>query len=178
VVALAAALSLPPETDAGGPFHGRDLVLLITLIVIVATLVAQGLTLRPLMRALGLTDRRAAEQEEALARERAAAAALEVLADVCRRHQIPEDSREWLRREFEFRRDRYRARAADGGDPDLEERSRKVAAADNELLEAGRSAVVELEARGDVRAEVAQRVIRDLDLDSARVGDSGDSVSI
>jgi monovalent cation/hydrogen antiporter len=177
-VALAAALSLPPETDAGGPFPGRDLVLLITLIVIVATLVAQGLTLRPLMRALGLTDRRAAEQEEALARERAAEAALEVLADVCRRHQIPEDSREWLRREFEFRRDRYRARAADGGDPDLEERSRKVAAADNELLEAGRSAVVELEARGDVRAEVAQRVIRDLDLDSARVGDSGDSVSI
>jgi CPA1 family monovalent cation:H+ antiporter len=170
-VALAAALSLPPETDAGAPFPGRDLVLLVVLIVIVATLVAQGLTLRPLLRSLGLTDPGAAKHEEAHARARAAEAALEQLDEVCARHGLPEESQEWLRREFEFRRDRFAARVQDGGDPELEKRGHMIAAVDSELLAAARSAVVDLEAAGEVRADVAQRVLRDLDLDSARIGE-------
>jgi hypothetical protein len=143
---------------------------LIALIVIVATLVIQGLTLRPLMRVLGLTDRRQAEHEEAYARARAAEAALERLDEVAREHELPDESRNWLEAEYASRRDRYAARAHDGGDPNLEERNRRVEAADAELLDAARDAVIELEARGDVRSDVAQRVLRDLDLDSARVG--------
>jgi hypothetical protein len=46
-----------------------------------------------------------------------------------------------------------------------------VAGPDCDLLDAARDAVIELEARGDVRADIAQRVLRDLDLDSARVAD-------
>jgi hypothetical protein len=46
-----------------------------------------------------------------------------------------------------------------------------MAKADSELLEAARSAVMELAARGEVRAEVAQEVLRDLDLDNARISD-------
>jgi Na+/H+ antiporter len=170
-LALAAALSLPAQTDAGKEFPGRDLIVLMTLIVIVATLVAQGLTLRPLLRALGLTDREAVANEEAHARARAAEAALERLDEVARRHDLSDRSRTWLRREYEFRRDQYAARARDGGDDALEERSRKLAAADSDLLDAARDAVVELEAKGDVRSDVAQRVLRDLDLDTARVGE-------
>jgi CPA1 family monovalent cation:H+ antiporter len=171
-VALAAALILPAETDAGTPFPGRDLVLLITMIVIIATLVAQGLTLRPLMRALDLTDPGAVEHEEAIARTAAAEASLDLLDEASERHGLSPESRDWLRREFERRRDRYRAIAEHGGDPELERQTERITAADAELLDAGRSAVVELEARGDVRAEVAQKVLRDLDLDSARVGET------
>jgi Na+/H+ antiporter len=171
-LALAAALSLPATTDSGDPFPGRDLIVLITLIVIVATLLAQGMTLRPLLRVLGLTDRDLARREESQARARAAEAALERLDEVARRHELPDGSRRWLRREYEFRRDRFEAQAQNGGDSELEARSEKVAAADSELLDAARAAVVELEARGEVRADVAQRVLRDLDLDSARVGDA------
>ena len=171
-IALAAALSLPPETDAGDPFPGRDLILLMALTIIVATLVIQGLTLRPLLRRLGLTDREAAEREESYARAKAAEAALDRLEDAAREHDLPERSEQWLRREYEFRRDRYGARLDDEGDGRLEERGRKIAAVDDELLDAARAAVVELEASGDVRAEVAQRVLRDLDLDSARIDDA------
>src|SRR3954447_1479635 len=89
-LALAAVLSLPATTDSGAPFPGRDVIVLVTLIIIVATLVIQGLTLRPLMRALGLTDRERAEHEEAHARARAAEAALEQLDDVAKRHELPE----------------------------------------------------------------------------------------
>lgn len=141
-------------------------------IVIAATLIAQGLTLGPLLRALGLTDREATEHEEALARRRAADAALELLDEAARRHELPDESVDWLRREYEFRSDRFGAQADDGGDERLEERHRRVAEADSELLEAARNAVIELEARGDIRADVAQRVLRDLDLDSARIAET------
>jgi CPA1 family monovalent cation:H+ antiporter len=170
-LALAAVLSLPSKTDTGAPFPGRDLIVLITLIVIVATLVIQGLTLQPLMRLLGLNDPERARQEEAHARTRAAEAALERLEEVAREHDLPEPTRKWLEREYAFRRDRYAAQAENGGDAKLEDRNQRLAEADEELLAAARNAVIELEARGDIRADVAQRVLRDLDLDSARVGE-------
>src|SRR6266567_4513636 len=43
VVSLAAALALPDTIRDGSPFSGRDLILLLTFIVILATLVLQGL---------------------------------------------------------------------------------------------------------------------------------------
>ena len=45
VVALAAALSLPLTTSAGDPFPDRDILLVLTSFVILATLVGQGLSL-------------------------------------------------------------------------------------------------------------------------------------
>jgi Na+/H+ antiporter len=73
-VSLAAALALP----AG--FPQRGLVLFISFGVVLGTLVIQGLTLRPLMRWLGLEHDDAVEREIRLAREettRAAAAAMD-----------------------------------------------------------------------------------------------------
>jgi CPA1 family monovalent cation:H+ antiporter len=170
-VALAAVLSLPQTVDGGAPFPGRDLVLLMTLIVIVSTLVAQGLTLRPLLRSLDLTDPEALEREDAVARERAAQAALAQLSAAAERHGLDESNRDWLEREYAFRSRQYGARVDDGGDAELEEQKSRMAKADSELLEAARSAVMELAARGEVRAEVAQEVLRDLDLDNARISD-------
>jgi CPA1 family monovalent cation:H+ antiporter len=170
-VALAAVLSLPQTIDGGDPFPGRDLLLLMTLIVIVATLVAQGLTLQPLLRSLDLTDPEALHREDAVAREHAAQAALAQLSAAAERHGLADENREWLEREYAFRSRQYGARVDDGGDDDLEEQKRRMAETDSELLEAARSAVIELAARGDVRAEVAQAVLRDLDLDNARITD-------
>jgi hypothetical protein len=61
-----------------------------------------------------------------------------------------------------------------GGDDELEEQQRRIAETDSELLDSARAAVMELAASGEVRAEVAQEVLRDLDLDTARIsGESG-----
>jgi len=73
-VSLAAALALP----AG--FPQRGLVLFVSFGVVLGTLVIQGLTLRPLMRWLGLEQDDEVEREVRLAREettRAAAAAMD-----------------------------------------------------------------------------------------------------
>jgi len=54
VVALAAALALPEFLANGQPFPQRNLIVFLTFAVILVTLVLQGLTLPPLIRALGL----------------------------------------------------------------------------------------------------------------------------
>lgn len=57
VVSLAAALSIPLTINQGQPFPYRNLILLITFMVILVTLVLQGLTLPWLIRVLKPEDR-------------------------------------------------------------------------------------------------------------------------
>jgi CPA1 family monovalent cation:H+ antiporter len=56
VVSLAAALSIPVALDGGIPFPHRNLILFITFIVILTTLLVQGLTLPYIIRRIGLPD--------------------------------------------------------------------------------------------------------------------------
>lgn len=165
-VALAAALSLPTEVDGGGPMPGRDLVIVLVLFVIVGTVFLQGLTLRPLINRLGLTDPEGPEREELLARRVATDAALERFEEAADRHELGDEERTWLQREYMLRRGQ-----AEGDEDGAAAAAALDAAAqtDLELLEAARQAVLDLEERGEVRSEVAQDVIRQLDLDSARL---------
>lgn len=57
VVSLAAALSVPLLTNEGQPFPFRNLILFITFIVILVTLVFQGLTLPWLIKKVHMTDK-------------------------------------------------------------------------------------------------------------------------
>lgn len=57
VVSLAAALSIPVEMDNGELFPHRNLILFITFIVILVTLILQGLTLPGLINVLNITER-------------------------------------------------------------------------------------------------------------------------
>jgi len=79
VITLAAALALPERVGAG-PFPFRDLIVLTSFAVVIGTLVVQGLTLRPLIRALDLHDDDPVGREVGAARERALEAALGTFA--------------------------------------------------------------------------------------------------
>jgi CPA1 family monovalent cation:H+ antiporter len=69
VISLAVALSLPQTTHAGEPFPGRDLIVFVTFVVILVTLVGQGLTLPLIIRRLGVeTIAGHTEEQELLAR--------------------------------------------------------------------------------------------------------------
>src|SRR5262249_30381837 len=68
VVSLAAALALPTVLGDGSPFPHRDLLVFLTFCVIFATLVLQGLTLPPLIRAVGLAGAAGPNCEEREAR--------------------------------------------------------------------------------------------------------------
>src|SRR4029077_18838325 len=82
IVSLAAALALPLTTATGAPFPFRAEIILITFSVIFATLVVQGLSLAPLIRALKLKQDGTLEREEKQAGEHAATAALLRLDEV------------------------------------------------------------------------------------------------
>jgi len=75
IITLAAALALPERAD-GEAFPYRDLIVLTAFAVVIGTLVIQGLTLKPLIRALGLRDDDPVGREVDAAREGAVAAAL------------------------------------------------------------------------------------------------------
>ena len=70
IVTLAAALALPIQIN-GRAFPFRDLIVFTAFAVVLGTLVIQGLTLGPLLRAFALRDDRPVEREVAAARDRA-----------------------------------------------------------------------------------------------------------
>ena len=73
IVSLATALALPLTVADGAPMPYRSELILITFVVILGTLVVQGLTLAPLARLLGLSNEDDSfEKEQRLAREQAA----------------------------------------------------------------------------------------------------------
>lgn len=79
VVSLAAALSIPVTIEGGAPFPHRNLVLYITFVVILLTLVVQGLTLPILIRKIKLPvfdDHMPEEETEKMLREELATASL------------------------------------------------------------------------------------------------------
>jgi CPA1 family monovalent cation:H+ antiporter len=80
-VTLAAALALPGGTGPGA-FPYRGLALFTAFCVVVGTLVVQGLTLRPLMRRLGIESDDSVDREVRLARTEAARAAMAALEGV------------------------------------------------------------------------------------------------
>jgi monovalent cation/hydrogen antiporter len=83
VISLAAIFTVPLTTSGGQPFPGRDLLLFCTFLVVVVTLVGQGLTFGLITRALGV---RADPADEALLRWEARHAA--VRAGLARLDQI------------------------------------------------------------------------------------------
>ena len=54
VISLAAIFAVPLVTPGGNPFPARDLLLFCTFVVVVVTLVGQGVTFAPIVRALGM----------------------------------------------------------------------------------------------------------------------------
>lgn len=168
-VSLAAALALPFTTHAGRPFPGRDLIVFLTFCVILGTLVVQGLSLPLVIRLLGLEDDGVEAREEAKARIRAAEAALARIEELVEEEWVRDDTAERLRRMYGFRRDRFRARFDGEDDGSLEERSTAFQRLRRELLEAERSAIVQLRRDGHINDDVMHRIERDLDLEDTRL---------
>jgi CPA1 family monovalent cation:H+ antiporter len=78
VVSLAAIFTVPLVTETGAPFPCRDLLLFCTLVVVLVTLIGQGLTFAPLARALGI---RAKPADESRLRKLAGIAAIRAAID-------------------------------------------------------------------------------------------------
>jgi monovalent cation/hydrogen antiporter len=163
IVSLAAALALPTA------FPYRDQIILVTFAVILATLVAQGLTLTPLIRVLALDADRTLELEEARAREDAARAALARLDELAGAPWPRRDDVERLRA-IHTQRIR-RASPIDLGDGEATARAQAaLRRLRHETLTAERRALLDLRDRNVISDEVFHRLEQELDVEAMRIG--------
>jgi Na+/H+ antiporter len=151
IVSLAAALALPAGGAEGG-FPYRDLIVLTAFAVVLGTLVVQGLTLRPLIKALDLQDEDPVVREVEAARQRALEAAMTTLAG------DTSPAAEAVRQEFDAHLNRAAAGPAAAGDPrsSHEEIHRRA-------LDAARRVVFDMRARDDIGDDAFHRLEEEFD---------------
>jgi CPA1 family monovalent cation:H+ antiporter len=172
IVSLAAALAIPLTVDDGGPFPSRDLILFLTFVVILVTLVGQGLLLPAVIRVLGLAhagarEHRADKAAELLARRQAIEAAGERLEALARERSLPETIVRPLRA---MHRERLRHFESD---PDAGVTPGSTGAlhddVERQLLEAERERINDLYRGGNLKDEVRRRLEREMDLREAHL---------
>ena len=111
IVSLAAALALPLNLPNGAPFPHRDLIIFATFVVILATLVGQGLTLTPLIRWLKVGSKWSLHAEQQRVRAAMSTVALRAIDDVVAAENAPP---EWARALKADLADRIATVGADG----------------------------------------------------------------
>ena len=162
IVSLAAALALPLSIDSGAEFPHRALILFLAFSVILVTLVVQGLSLTPLIKALGLSEE-VREEEVLEARRLSLEAALIEIDNLAREGELSEAGVSLLRQRY-----RHMLRVLDESDDeagDLQAHSRLIAVA----LTAERRILRELMRNGVISDAIFRRLDHDLDLQFARL---------
>ena len=169
IVTLAAALALPLTTADGRPLPFREHIILLAFVVILVTLVIQGLSLGPVVRALRIPEDGTQEREEVHARHRAVKAALDRLERIEPQAGPAAEPLAALRQQYEARARKIEERQA--GQPpssSLEEAAFKRAR--HETLNAERHVLIELRDQGEISDDVLLELERELDLEAIRHG--------
>ncbi|HEX4342017.1 MAG TPA: Na+/H+ antiporter [Verrucomicrobiae bacterium] len=169
VVSLAAALAIPLYKQDGTDFPGRDLILFLTFVVILATLVVQGLSLPPLIRYLGIKDDGSMEREEREARLKANRDALARLNVIAENDPAKLDALNRLRIEYEDH-----IKQVEGAEPESAGSSLRLFSSEYERLSyeallQERRTILELRNHNVISDEVLRRIQRDIDLAEARI---------
>ncbi len=169
IVTLAAALALPVTTSTGGPFPFRSEIILISFTVILATLVLQGLSLPPIIRLMHLKEDDGLEQEEAMAREHAATAALNRLDQVVTENWVSLEQVERVRLRYLQRLERL-ARASLAEEQMSSSTTESVQRLQHEAMTAERMALIGLRDNGTISDEVLHRLEQELDVAALHQG--------
>lgn len=165
-VSLVIALAIPLTIAGGRPFPNRDLVIFFTFAVILATLVLQGLSLRPVIKLLGLREDGGRDAEERKARHKVAAAGLRHLEGLDVDGDDALVSR--LKRRHVHRVHRYGPRdedtaaAVDHDDDRLAADYRRIRGS---MIAAERAELIRLRDENVIEDEVMRQIQHELDLE-------------
>jgi Na+/H+ antiporter len=165
VISLAAAIALPHTLAPGEPFAQRQLIIFLAFSVILVTLVLQGLTLPPLIRALGLAGATSRNTEEEEARRMILETALSRL------DEVRESERADFAKVFDDLELHYRDRLAILTEEEADVRSarhRRFVELSRELLHVERRTAIRLRNEGRINDELLRQIERELDLAEAR----------
>ncbi|PWT75172.1 MAG: Na+/H+ antiporter [Proteobacteria bacterium] len=169
VISLAAALAIPQMIDDRA-FVQRNMIIFLAFSVILVTLVLQGLTLPPLIRALGLAGTGGPDGEEKAARKSMLEAALTFLES-----SRQADGQSEYTGVFDDLEQHYRHRLAvledsfSSGDSYSQQHYRRHVDLTRELLELERRTAVNLRNQGRIDDELLRKLERELDLEQERL---------
>ncbi|HYZ17055.1 MAG TPA: Na+/H+ antiporter [Candidatus Acidoferrum sp.] len=170
IVSLAAALALPDRVAGGAPFPQRNLILFITFVVILVTLVGEGLAMPWLIRRFRIGAAEDTSGTASAARVRLAEAALERLRSLESAFATP---LEWevagrIQAEYEERIAHFKAHL-EGIDPEEDQHQHDVARRLwREARAAERAALNELRRQGQITDDLYREIQWDIDLAEAR----------
>ena len=166
VITLAAAFGIPLVAH-GAPFPDRDLLLFSAYLVVLVTLLAQGMTFAPLLRRLGLGTN---VYEQARLRNEARVATVDAafarLDQLITEDSLPEQIAEGIRRNLSVRKQRYQRRLAflDEGSDDLYSPDYEAAAsARHDILDAQREELLRWRDAGRLPDNSLRILQRELD---------------
>jgi monovalent cation/hydrogen antiporter len=161
VVSLATALALPHLAANGVSFPFRTEIILITMCVIVLTLLVQGLSLAPIVRALAFAPEQSRHEEERLARREAARRGAEALDDLAHEDWVDARDVDALRAQL---RERLRMNEEHGGSFAGRRRLRGA------MIDAERRMLIRLRNEDAISDDVLHALEHELDLESVRDG--------
>ncbi len=169
-VSLAAALALPTETASGAPLPERNVVIAVTFVVILFTLVVQGLTLPAIIRWSRIGPDPRELDEEILGEQAMLSAALEALPSAAERLGISQPVVDSLRIDYE---ERLRRLHRDEGHPELAGRDESDADQDEALrlalIPSERAALLALRHSRRIDDVILRRLEARLDLEELRL---------
>jgi CPA1 family monovalent cation:H+ antiporter len=169
VVSLAAAMALPLMTNTGEPFPDRDLIYFLTFVVILVTLVVQGISLPFLIRWLGIKEDDSFEKEEYQARLQANHDALARLNEISEPDPVKADAMTRLRIEYEDHIQQLKSTQPGQDGAPLRLFSSEYERLSLVALKQERRTVIQLRNQGAISDEVLRRIQHDIDLAEARV---------
>jgi monovalent cation/hydrogen antiporter len=172
MVSLAAALGLPHLTASGAPTPFRAQILLITVVVILVTLVLQGLTLIPLFKRLPLPHDDEPLLEESHARAEARRAALEHLADLSEESWVTPEAVKRVKSDIDL------ALPPEGQAREAVVHGEIVRRMRTTTLAAQRRALIRLRDEGAISDEVLLDLESELDYEALRLGSGAERGSL
>jgi Na+/H+ antiporter len=166
VVSLAAALALPLTIAGSTPFPNRDLIIFLTFCVILATLVLQGLTLRPMINWFGIKPDEKEYREEEEARLRLASSIIEHIEENYSL-SLSDEVLNQIKSKYEIRIQRLRK--GPGNKKMDEETINEFHRIQQELLDKERNLILQLRAEAKISDEAMRRIEYELDLEETRL---------
>ncbi len=170
IISLAAALAIPETIGGSTPFPARGIVIYLTFCTIFGTLIVQGLTLGPLIRALGIKPDGDPEREITEARARIAEAGMRRLHDMEPEFTTPHH---WevagnIRADYEQRIEHFQSHTGRVLSDD-EEALAVYHRLRRSTLDAERSSVIAMRESGEINDDVYRALEYDLDLAESQI---------